>query len=145
MNYRSLQINIRPNYEPETDKYADGQTHKPQSTILEMDLFKKSLSFIADTIYSLGQERAALQPVVVVKDPVYGDENFTATLYLAPGFMITCTYMTVAVMAGLSILKGRVDGTTRRSMVQGELPTDWLAISAVCASNAPCSEENLYD
>ncbi|KAL1442205.1 hypothetical protein MTO96_046509 [Rhipicephalus appendiculatus] len=99
--------------------YLD-MTNQQIGYTLQKTIFEAFSSFSADILKRMNKNPALAQLPVVIKAPIYGVDKPSFTEFMAPGIIISITYIMAVGLTAISIVSEQKEGLLERSWVAGE-------------------------
>ncbi|OQR77411.1 ABC transporter G family member 20-like, partial [Tropilaelaps mercedesae] len=107
--------------ESTVDIYMD-MTNQQIGFILQKTIFESFIAFCEDLLVRMGKNVALAQLPVRVRDPVYGNGKPSFTEFMAPGIILSITYIMAVGLTAISIIMETREGTMERCWVAGVRP-----------------------
>ncbi|XP_022701989.1 ABC transporter G family member 20-like isoform X5 [Varroa jacobsoni] len=107
--------------ESTVDIYMD-MTNQQIGFILQKTIFESFIMFCDNLLTKMGKNVALAQLPVRVRDPVYGSGKPSFTEFMAPGIILSITYIMAVGLTAISIIMETREGTMERCWVAGVRP-----------------------
>lgn len=111
--------------------YLD-MTNQQIGYTLQKSIFEAFSSFSADILQRMNKNPALAQLPVVIKAPVYGVDKPSFTEFMAPGIIISITYIMAVGLTAISIVSEQKEGLLERSWVAGVRPLEVILSHVIC-------------
>ncbi|XP_075525864.1 ABC transporter G family member 23-like isoform X1 [Dermacentor variabilis] len=111
--------------------YLD-MTNQQIGYTLQKTIFEAFSSFSADILIRMNKNPALAQLPVVIKAPVYGVDKPSFTEFMAPGIIISITYIMAVGLTAISIVSEQKEGLLERSWVAGVRPFEVILSHVIC-------------
>ncbi|XP_028967869.1 ABC transporter G family member 20 [Galendromus occidentalis] len=97
-------------------------TNQQIGFILQKTIFESFVTFCEELLRDMNKNVALAQLPVRVKDPVYGNGKPSFTEFMAPGIILSITYIMAVALTSISIIMESREGTMERCWVAGVKP-----------------------
>ncbi|XP_037529578.1 ABC transporter G family member 20 [Rhipicephalus sanguineus] len=111
--------------------YLD-MTNQQIGYTLQKTIFEAFSSFSADILKRMNKNPALAQLPVVIKAPIYGVDKPSFTEFMAPGIIISITYIMAVGLTAISIVSEQKEGLLERSWVAGVRPFEVILSHVIC-------------
>lgn len=111
--------------------YLD-MTNQQIGYTLQKTIFEAFSSFSADILKRMNKNPALAQLPVVIKPPIYGVDKPSFTEFMAPGIIISITYIMAVGLTAISIVSEQKEGLLERSWVAGVRPFEVILSHVLC-------------
>ncbi|KAH6922148.1 hypothetical protein HPB50_009897 [Hyalomma asiaticum] len=111
--------------------YLD-MTNQQIGYTLQKTIFEAFSSFSADILKRMNKNPALAQLPVVIKPPIYGVDKPSFTEFMAPGIIISITYIMAVGLTAISIVSEQKEGLLERSWVAGVRPFEVILSHVIC-------------
>ncbi|KAM7294253.1 hypothetical protein ISCGN_023770, partial [Ixodes scapularis] len=99
---------------------------------VQKTIFEAFASFSEDILKRMHKNPALAQLPVVIKAPIYGVGKPSFTEFMAPGIIISITYIMAVGLTAISIVSEQKEGLLERSWVAGVRPFEVILSHVVC-------------
>ncbi|KAL1467461.1 hypothetical protein MTO96_042163, partial [Rhipicephalus appendiculatus] len=110
--------------------YLD-MTNQQIGYTLQKTIFEAFSSFSADILKRMNKNPALAQ-LPVIKAPIYGVDKPSFTEFMAPGIIISITYIMAVGLTAISIVSEQKEGLLERSWVAGVRPFEVILSHVIC-------------
>lgn len=111
--------------------YLD-MTNQQIGYTVQKTIFEAFASFSEDILKRMHKNPALAQLPVVIKAPIYGVGKPSFTEFMAPGIIISITYIMAVGLTAISIVSEQKEGLLERSWVAGVRPFEVILSHVVC-------------
>lgn len=111
--------------------YLD-MTNQQIGYTLQKAILEAFSSFSADILKKMNKNPALAQLPVVIKAPIYGVDKPSFTEFMAPGIIISITYIMAVGLTAISIVSEQKEGLLERSWVAGVRPFEVILAHVIC-------------
>lgn len=111
--------------------YLD-MTNQQIGYTVQKTIFEAFASFSEDILKRMHKNPALAQLPVVIKTPIYGVGKPSFTEFMAPGIIISITYIMAVGLTAISIVSEQKEGLLERSWVAGVRPFEVILSHVVC-------------
>ncbi|XP_064485038.1 ABC transporter G family member 20-like isoform X3 [Ornithodoros turicata] len=111
--------------------YLD-MTNQQIGYTVQKAIFEAFASFTETILKRMNKNPALAQLPVVVKPPIYGVGKPSFTEFMAPGIIISITYIMAVGLTAISIVSEQKEGLLERSWVAGVRPLEVILSHVIC-------------